>query len=143
MADFFLNMAETLSVWRVSQGWQTEIALWNVGIDIGLLITLIKQNIEYAKILPLFRFFFAFYWEGTILFMHLQQLTVISPFIGLGQLRCYLQREEQVLFPLLNLTALKSCKILTLQNLHNIKHIAYLAETLTISIELVVFLCRN
>jgi hypothetical protein len=44
-----------------------------------------------------------------------------------------------VLFPLLNLTVSKSHKILTLQNLHNIKHIAYLAETLTISFEQVVF----
>jgi hypothetical protein len=50
---FFPNMAETFSAWGMSQGWQTEIALWNVGIDMGILITLIKHNIEYAKILTL------------------------------------------------------------------------------------------
>ncbi len=27
------------------------IALWNVGIDIGIVITIIKKNVDYAKIL--------------------------------------------------------------------------------------------
>lgn len=50
---FFPNVAETFSVWGMSRGWQTEIALWNVGIDVGIMITLVKHNIEYAKILTL------------------------------------------------------------------------------------------
>ncbi len=50
---FFPNVAETFSLWRMSRGWQTEIALWNVGIDVGIVITLVKRNIEYAKILTL------------------------------------------------------------------------------------------
>jgi hypothetical protein len=53
MADVFPNVAETFSVWRMSRGWQTEIALWNVGIDTGIVITLVKRNVEYAKILTL------------------------------------------------------------------------------------------
>ncbi len=28
---FFPDIAKTLSVWGINQGWQTEIALWNVG----------------------------------------------------------------------------------------------------------------
>lgn len=50
---FFPNIAERFSVWELSRGWQTEIALWNLGIDIGIVITLIKRNIEYAKILTI------------------------------------------------------------------------------------------
>jgi Flp pilus assembly pilin Flp len=50
---FFPNVADAFSVWRMSRGWQTEIALWNVGIDMGIVITLTKHNIEYAKILTL------------------------------------------------------------------------------------------
>ena len=45
------GIADIYSIWRSSRGWQTEIALWNVGIDAGIVITLIKRNIEYAKIL--------------------------------------------------------------------------------------------
>ena len=40
-------------MWNFSKGWQTEIALWNVGIDIGIVVTLLKRNIEYAKILSI------------------------------------------------------------------------------------------
>lgn len=54
---FFPQIARDFSVWGVSQGWQTEIALWNVGIDIGIIITLIKRNVEYAKILTIVSFF--------------------------------------------------------------------------------------
>lgn len=50
---FFPNIAGKFSVWGFSKGWQTEIALWNVGIDIGIAITLIKRNAEYAKILTI------------------------------------------------------------------------------------------
>ena len=50
---FFPNVAENFSVWGISRGWQTEIALWNVGIDVGIIITLIKRNVEYAKILSI------------------------------------------------------------------------------------------
>jgi hypothetical protein len=38
---FFPDMAEKSSAWGLSRGWQTEIALWNFGIDIGIAITLI------------------------------------------------------------------------------------------------------
>ncbi|GAB6110071.1 hypothetical protein [Fusibacter bizertensis] len=48
---FFPSVAENLSVWGINRGWQVEIALWNVGIDIGIVITLIKRNTEYAKII--------------------------------------------------------------------------------------------
>lgn len=50
---FFPNIAENFSVWGLSRGWQTEIALWNVGVDTGIIITLIKRNVEYAKILTI------------------------------------------------------------------------------------------
>ena len=50
---FFPDVAENFSVWGISRGWQTEIALWNVGIDVGIIITLIKRNVEYAKILSI------------------------------------------------------------------------------------------
>lgn len=50
---FFPSIAESISVWGVSRGWQTEIALWNVGIDIGIILTLIKRNVEYAKVLTI------------------------------------------------------------------------------------------
>lgn len=50
---FFPDIAENYSVWGLSRGWQTEIALWNVGIDVGIVITLIQRNIEYAKILTM------------------------------------------------------------------------------------------
>lgn len=48
---FFPGIADTQSLWRSSRGWQTEIALWNVGIDVGIGIALLKRNVEYAKIL--------------------------------------------------------------------------------------------
>lgn len=50
---FFPDAAEKFSVWGLSRGWQTEIALWNVGIDVGIIITLVKRNVEYAKILTI------------------------------------------------------------------------------------------
>ncbi|CAB1245605.1 conserved membrane protein of unknown function [Ruminococcaceae bacterium BL-6] len=50
---FFPNVAEQFSVWGLNRGWQTEIALWNVGIDVGIVITLVRRNIEYAKILTI------------------------------------------------------------------------------------------
>lgn len=45
----FPDMAEKFSLWGFSRGWQTKIALWNLGVDIGLVITL-------AKILTVFSF---------------------------------------------------------------------------------------
>ena len=50
---FYPSIADTLSVWGGNRGWQTEIALWNVGIDVGIVFTLIKRNVEYAKILSI------------------------------------------------------------------------------------------
>jgi hypothetical protein len=40
-----------LTSWENSRGWQREIALWNIGIISAILVALIKQNIEYMKIL--------------------------------------------------------------------------------------------
>ncbi|MBP1905747.1 hypothetical protein J2Z32_002395 [Paenibacillus turicensis] len=54
---FFTDIAQNYSVWGLSIGWQTEIALWNVGIDVGIIITLFKRNVEYAKILSIISFF--------------------------------------------------------------------------------------
>lgn len=54
---FFPSIAKNYSVWGLSRGWQIEIALWNVGIDIGIVITLLKRNVEYAKILSIVSFF--------------------------------------------------------------------------------------
>ncbi len=54
---FIPNIAENYSVWGFSRGWQTEIALWNLGVDIGISITLIKRNVEYAKILTIISVF--------------------------------------------------------------------------------------
>jgi hypothetical protein len=52
--QFFMpSLAEKYSLWNGSKGWQTEIAFWNVGIDIGILYTLWKRNIEWGKILCL------------------------------------------------------------------------------------------
>lgn len=53
---FYPVIAENYSVWGLNRGWQTEIALWNVGIDVGIVITLVKRNIEYAKILTIISF---------------------------------------------------------------------------------------
>lgn len=50
--QFFMpNIAAKYSTWNMSRGWQREIALWNVGVDFAIIITLIKRNIEYAEIL--------------------------------------------------------------------------------------------
>ncbi len=48
---FMPSIADKYSTWAGSKGWQEEIALWNIGIDIGIVITLITKNVEYAKIL--------------------------------------------------------------------------------------------
>ena len=48
---FMPSLAEKYSLWNGSRGWQTEIALWNAGIDIGIICTLLKKNIEWGKIL--------------------------------------------------------------------------------------------
>lgn len=39
--------------WGNSRGWQREIALWNIGIISAILVALIKQNLEYMRILTL------------------------------------------------------------------------------------------
>lgn len=52
--QFFLpELAEKYSLWNPSRGWQREIALWNAGTDVAVVITLIKRNREYAEILTL------------------------------------------------------------------------------------------
>lgn len=45
------DLAEKYSSWNMSAGWQREIALWNIGVDLAIIVTLIKKNIEYAQIL--------------------------------------------------------------------------------------------
>ncbi|MDK2866812.1 MAG: hypothetical protein PWP38_1127 [Clostridiales bacterium] len=50
---FMPDLADQYSVWNASRGWQTEIALWNLGVDIGIVITLKKRNFAYAEILTL------------------------------------------------------------------------------------------
>lgn len=50
---FLPGIAQDFSAWGLSRGWQTEIALWNVALDIGIVITLLKRNVEYAKILSI------------------------------------------------------------------------------------------
>jgi hypothetical protein len=37
--------------WGNSIGWQREIALWNIGIIGAIIAALVKENIEYMKIL--------------------------------------------------------------------------------------------
>lgn len=55
--QFFMpSVADKYSLWNGSVGWQTEIALWNVGVDMGIIWTLWKRNIEYGKILVLISF---------------------------------------------------------------------------------------
>lgn len=34
-------------------GWQREIALWNIGIITAIIVALIKENLEYMKILTI------------------------------------------------------------------------------------------
>ncbi|MFD1412488.1 hypothetical protein [Oceanobacillus jeddahense] len=45
------DIAEKYSSWNLSTGWQREIALWNIGVDLAIIVTLIKRNTEYAQIL--------------------------------------------------------------------------------------------
>ncbi len=50
--QFFMpEIATKYSTWNMSSGWQREIALWNLGVDIAIIITLVKKNIDYAEIL--------------------------------------------------------------------------------------------
>lgn len=53
MANILSCCCKKLFCWGLNRGWQTEIALWNAGIDVGIVITLVKRNIEYAKILTI------------------------------------------------------------------------------------------
>lgn len=50
---FFPNVGGQWTSWANSIGWQREIALWNIGIISVIIVTLVKQNIEYMKILTL------------------------------------------------------------------------------------------
>ena len=50
--QFFLpGLAESFSAWGCSPGWQREIALWNVGIIMGILTAVIKQNMACMKVM--------------------------------------------------------------------------------------------
>ena len=50
---FFPKAGGQWTSWDGSLGWQREIALWNIGIISAIIITLVKQNIEYMKILTI------------------------------------------------------------------------------------------
>lgn len=50
---FFPSVAGQFSLWGFSRGWQTEIALWNLSLDVGIIVTLLQRNKEYAKVLAL------------------------------------------------------------------------------------------
>jgi KinB signaling pathway activation protein len=50
--QFFLpNLGGLFTSWGSSIGWQREIALWNIGIIGAIIVALVKENIEYMKIL--------------------------------------------------------------------------------------------
>lgn len=48
---FFPTLGGQLSSWGNSTGWQREIALWNIGIISAIIAALIKENMEYMKLL--------------------------------------------------------------------------------------------
>ncbi|GAV15870.1 hypothetical protein [Paenibacillus sp. NAIST15-1] len=53
--QFFMpNLAANYSIWSQSNGWQREIALWNVGIMSSILVAFLKKNDAYASILAFF-----------------------------------------------------------------------------------------
>lgn len=50
--QFFLpNLSGQFTSWNNNIGWQREIALWNIGIIGAIIVALIKENLEYMKIL--------------------------------------------------------------------------------------------
>lgn len=50
--QFFLpNLSGQFTSWQNSIGWQREIALWNIGIIGAIIAALIKENLQYMKIL--------------------------------------------------------------------------------------------
>jgi hypothetical protein len=52
--QFFLpHLSGQYSSWGYCIGWQREIALWNIGIIAGILAALLKDNIEYMKVMTL------------------------------------------------------------------------------------------
>lgn len=50
---FLPDIAETMSTWGKSIGWQREIALWNVGIITAIIYALIKKEESLKRILTL------------------------------------------------------------------------------------------
>ncbi len=52
--QFFLpQLSGQYSSWGYCIGWQREIALWNIGIISGILAALIKNNLEFMKVMTL------------------------------------------------------------------------------------------
>ncbi len=50
--QFFLpGFGGKFTSWENSIGWQREIAFWNIGIISSIIVALVKQNIDYMKIL--------------------------------------------------------------------------------------------
>jgi len=50
---FIPSMGQKFTSWGSSIGWQREIALWNIGIITVILLTLIKKNESYMKLVTL------------------------------------------------------------------------------------------
>lgn len=46
-------MVATSSIWTFSEGWQREIALWNVGIMFAIIFSLKVNNLEINKFLTI------------------------------------------------------------------------------------------
>ncbi|WFR57642.1 hypothetical protein QA584_00765 [Anaerocolumna sp. AGMB13025] len=52
--QFFIpNLSGQFTSWGNNMGWQREIALWNIGIITAIIVALIKENLEYMKILTI------------------------------------------------------------------------------------------
>lgn len=65
--QFFLpNLSGQFTSWQNSIGWQREIALWNIGIIAAIIAALIKENLQYMKILTFNQLFSACCWDLTI-----------------------------------------------------------------------------
>lgn len=50
---FLPDLSGKFSSWGENVAWQREIALWNIGILVAIMTALIKENIDYMKILTL------------------------------------------------------------------------------------------
>ena len=59
--QFFLpTIAAMGTIWGVAEGWQREIALWNLAVDFAILITLLHKNHYNARLLTFMLTFLSF-----------------------------------------------------------------------------------